>query len=482
MSRFKKVKYNGHILKTRRDFLSHGFITGVGAAALPSLYALLRTEQLYGACASEGGANLAGAAAYAIDASGGINLAGNDVVVRTTAGELLTSYSALGLPDELHPSNAAFIDSTFGLEMHVNSPLLQGLKAGMGNDPLLMAKVNSAIVCTVSDDDSGNNLLGVAPGMAMVSQGRYTSLTGARNKASGGRHNSPFQLGAAPVIVSSANDLTGLVTPGPLTTRFGAAGRDKLLKAIQNLSETQLKKFLMLAPDKQLEELIRCGHVDSQALFSADASSVQPSANVATAFTDATSQDAALAWSVVSGTAGAAAFEIGGGDYHNRGVTSTHAKNVEVGEAVGRALRLALLENRKIMVTITTDGGVAAGNNAESDGTVNKLAFRADSGQRSAAMAFCADPAGRPKFARNQIGAFKSDGGGSVDNAANKVSTSPEACASVLVANFQKFHEGKIDIAKFYPDSPISNAEFNANDSEYVFVDEGVEEAAPAAG
>ena len=117
----KKLEHlEGHSLSTRRDFLSHGFISFAALTSMPSILSLGFQQ----AAAQEAQAL---APFMTFDMAGGAALPGNFLVGNQGGPEdLLESYSQIGWD----PRESGALNKEFGLPMSANhSGMLRGLLA-----------------------------------------------------------------------------------------------------------------------------------------------------------------------------------------------------------------------------------------------------------------------------------------------------------------------------------------------------------------
>ena len=140
---------------TRRKFLNASI---GGYICFPSLATMLLNSR-----AIAEGASPADAPAFiAIDLQGGASIAGNNIIVYDKGGELLSDYKGLGLVTALHPKESGNISEELGLAMHINSPMLRGMRTQASG---AFANINGCVICTQSADDTSNNELASAPGV-----------------------------------------------------------------------------------------------------------------------------------------------------------------------------------------------------------------------------------------------------------------------------------------------------------------------------
>lgn len=469
---------------TRRDLLAQGFISFGAYLAMPSIFSLLAGE----ARAQEGGLVCSAAASaggmiplIVLDLAGGANIAGTNVIVGARQGQRdylpAGSYGSLGLstaqePGALDQNDPAFTE--FGLAFHPSSKMLQGMRETCPT-AATRAGTEGALFCTSSGDDTRGNphnpLYWVA---AAGLSGELVSLVGTNDGASGGNAAAPaasINPSKQPSRITRPEDALNLVDPGRLATLVQAvngnnrpnaiADVQKVLAATKTMSESRLKMFQQKDLPTQIQDLIRCGYINSaefMSRFTPAALDPRQDATVTARFpaiaNNANQQRAAtIAKLVLDGYAGAGVISLGGYDYHGQGRTTQDNQDLEAGRMIGRILEMAAAKNKPVMIYVYTDGGVSA----SQAGAVNGIfPFANDSGERSAAFAMVYKPGGgrvEIRDGRRQIGAYKP--GGSVDGAANKISTSVPNLTKAVVANYLALHGKEADLAKVVGDNPF---------------------------
>jgi hypothetical protein len=425
-------------MKTRRDFLAQGVIHGGAFAVVPSTL-LMATNKALGAfdpakCTPTGGSTKRGPAFLAIDCAGGSNLLGSNFIVGGKGGQMdfLTpgSYATIGLTTAIEPQTVA-PDVTYGVAMHPSSGILAGLNAAI-TDAAIKAKISGVIACAQTNDDSSTNPLNVNQLIAKIAPpaGLVGNL-GVRASASGGRHAVvPATVNAAfsPVVLTKPDDALKLVDPGLFTAKEAEA----VIKAASRMSDSQLSLFQAKTVPDQIKELMNCGYVSGSGFlskFTPDRLSAATDTRITAIFPAIATNvnDARLATLtklLIDGNASAATYEIAGCDYHGQGTTAQHAKNIEIGTAVGRFFRACAAANVPGMVFITTDGGVSANGGASNSATVPFFAFNSDNGQRSGAVIMAFDPVTKPNaIPGNQIGAYTA--AGAADTTSSPLANSP---------------------------------------------------------
>lgn len=470
-----------HKLKSRRDFLSHGLISGVGLTMAPSLFGLLNSHKAYGA---EGCSEVAAVARKTpiilIDLSGGGSIAGNNVMVGDQMGQhsYLGNYRRLGLGDDIRPQNTG-VNEEFGLKFHPQSGMLQGMLAN--TTETLRAKVEGGVFCASSDNDTGNNPHNPIYWLNKAgANGQLVPTAGTRDGRSGGRSRVPassFDPTVSPVIIERPQDCTGLVSLGRIGDIFGnnASGEEKarkILKTMEYMSEKRLQMFSQKSLPDQVKEVAKCGY-DTTAFTSGaySVTGVDPAqdANVTALFNmgDRTERKAgSIAKMVLDGFAGAGTIEMGGYDYHGNGRNVTDGRDVEAGEIIGKILNLAERKQTDVMIYVFTDGGISS--NRSGNG---QLQFTNDDDDRAATfmLLYRHEAASKADIIRNgtgstakrQIGHFNSNI--AIQRNANQISNNVENLAKAVVANYLALSGEESKLAEV-----VGNNPFGANIEDYL--------------
>lgn len=455
----KIVIPEGHTLKTRRDFLSHGLISMGALTAVPSLLGVL-SNQAYAAVDCEVAQAIVGKTPILIfDLAGGANLPGSNVMVGGAGGQMdfLQSYTTLGLPPDMHPKNQGQLNTELGLAFHGDSGILRGIQDN--TSAATRAKVDGGVFASSSSDDTQNNPLNPMYWLnAAGAQGSLTNLAGTRNSESGGRSRSPamsINPAAQPVTINRPEDALALVNIGRLNTVFSRNQAQRILKATQRMSEQRINNFSSKSLPEQIKALVSCGYIQSQDVlnkFSEEAINASSDADVQAVFGNLNNGDdrktATLAKLVLEGYIGAATIEKGGYDYHNRTRATGEQRDESAGVLIGKVLELAARKQKDLMILVYTDGGVTA--RAEIDDSNDgrgKYVWSGDSGQRSSAFMMVYRNAGRAtlRTGKRQIGWFKESG--SVENSAMATSNSSVNLSKAIVANYLALsgEEGRLD-------------------------------------
>jgi hypothetical protein len=472
----KQKQLEGHKLVNRRDFLSHGMMAGFGAVMLPTLLSSLTMNSAMAVdCGSGMGTALAnGIPILIFDLAGGSNIAGSNVMVGMTGGQLdyLPSYKTLGLPDTMSPKNSGQTSNDLGLQFHADSAILRGIQST--STAPTRAKVDGAVFCTASNDDTSNNPHNPIYWLTQAGAvGDLTAMAGTQGSDSGGNSAVPVASlipTMKPVIINTPKDALNLVNIGKLGTLFGPDKSTKVLKAIQNMSATKVAQFNRRSLPDQLKDLINCGYIKSQdALNRFLPSAIDPTLDtqVTSTFNNLNDGDqrktATITKLILDGHIGVGTITLGGYDYHSDNRSDGEGKDFIVGDLIGRVLELAAKKQKDIFIYVVTDGAVSS--NGKIDDTTagrGKLGWGGDSGQRGSTFFLYYRQAGKATLrvpGKRQIGAFKSNE--SVDLTASLTSNNVTNLAKAVVGNYLALSGKETTLETVVGDNPFGN---NLND------------------
>lgn len=457
-----------HPLRTRRDFLAQGLLTGVGSLVLP-----------FAANAADG-CDLTLTATdnpmipvIVIDLAGGGNIAGSNVIVGKTGGQtdFLDDYTTLGLDSTRHPSLAGMVNRELGIAFHRDSGMLAGIKAT--TTAATRNNMDGILFCAVSSDDTDNN-----PHNPMYwfhkagARGAVTQLVGNVNSLSGARSQAPsvsVDVSIRPSRVSTPNDVTNMIGIGTRAESFmgldlnnESRGR-MLMQAIDSLSQAHIKSISRRKMSDKIKDIVLCNSAKTQGVLSKyTTNEVNPSmdTNITANFNVVNGGDQRTAGTVtkmvLDGLAATGTITMGGYDYHTGNRTVGDQKDREVGEIIGRIMQTAAMKNTPVVVYVYTDGGVSARNEADNNAQ-GKLVWAGDSSQRSASLMMVYNPTGRPtpRIAGRQVGAYKN--GGSVDTNASPISNSVVNLAKAVVLNYMALHGKEGEFENVVDSNPFSS-------------------------
>ncbi|PJB53904.1 MAG: general secretion pathway protein GspF [Bdellovibrio sp. CG_4_9_14_3_um_filter_39_7] len=467
--------YDDHKLVTRRDFLSSGMISMSTFALAPTLLSLLKSNSAYALECNTAQATIGKTPVIIFDLSGGANLVGSNVMVGGPGGQMdfLATYETLGLPMDMHPSKANQLSSELGLAFHGDSAILRGIVSETSGN--VRPKVDGAVFCTSSGDDTANNphnpIYWLNKAGAM---GGLTQLAGTSNSISGGKSIVPdasIDPTVKPVVLNRPQDALGLVNIGKLGELFTPQKAQRILKAIERMSEQKIMSYGQKSLPDQIKDLVKCGYIGSQDLigkYTADALDASKDPMVTQVFDNLNNGDqrkvATMMKLLMDGHLGVATIEKGGYDYHNNTRATGETRDFEAGALIGRCIELASLKGKDLVVYVITDGGVAAREGIDNSvGGRGKLSWTGDSGQRSSTFMLVYRNLGRATLrnGNRQIGSFKDTG--AVENAATPSSNSVVNLAKLITANYLALHGEENKLAAIVGDNP-----FGANLDKYL--------------
>ena len=411
------------------------------------------------------------------DLAGGANLIGSEVLVGQQGGQanFLTTagYGKMGVPGNMVPSAAGFVDSTFGLLWHSDGAILRGMKT-TATTPATAAGTNGAVICAMSQNDTGQNPHNPMYGLAIAgSRGKLLNLVGNVSSVSGGNSASvPYMINPLfqPTTIALPADDVALVSTGgapadPVSiavlesqTRIsGGIGLTNGSPAESNftgvLSQPNSQTGINLisaggTPDAQLKAQVRCAY--AQAGYTAAAfgtpSSLDPTqdpliiAGGTPIFTAAQMKSdsdiektASVMKLVCNGFAAAGTITLSGFDYHDSTRATGETRNFKAGQMIGAVLEYAQRVGTPLMVYVFSDGSLSSSSMVDtSTAGRDKLAWQGDNQSVASTFFLAYSPKGRPTLmngvAGQQIGYFTSDGSvdASSSPAANSVTQIPE--------------------------------------------------------
>ncbi|MFV2090439.1 MAG: hypothetical protein ACC642_07280, partial [Pseudomonadales bacterium] len=401
MIRRRKRNYDDPLLhtdhprpRTRREFLSQGFILG-GAGALFGTSSITLGGKAFALSSdlaplvnSCGIATLgAGKIPFiCFDLAGGSNQAGSNVLVGQQGGQLdflsTQGYERQGLPGDMIPSivnpntqTRDNIDQQLGLAFHSDSAFLRGMMTRVS--AATAANTNGAVIPARSDNDTSNNphnpMYGIArAGMGMDqnsnpiigkgADGSLLTLIGSNNSDSGGNSMAPadlIDLTIRPTKVDRPSDVTGLVDVGDITG-LGLSQLDAVavMESIYRISDQKMNAINNGQPpaittNDVVKDLVRCGYLKSAYLAEeyGNPSDIDPALDQqivgANGIFDASEfnsgdqssrefqKTASIMKMVINGFAGAGTVEMGGYDYHGGRRAEGEVKDFRAGECMG---------------------------------------------------------------------------------------------------------------------------------------------------
>jgi hypothetical protein len=461
---------------TRRDFLGRGLLSGAAMVAGPSLLGFFRTPAAR-AQAANCGVNFSAAGKIpfvCFDLSGGANIAGSNVLVGGSGGQLDflsdAGYSKLGLPATMLPSLPNQINTDLGLAFHADSAFLRGILTKAS--PATLANTNGAVICARSENDTSNNPHNPMYGInAAGADGALVTLIGTQSSDSGGNSEAPMSMmdpEARPTRVASARDVTGLVDTGKLVQLLNQQDAGAVMDAAEQLTDAKLNR---ISEDALVEQLITCAFAETTGLVQTfgDPTSLDPfnDPDIASGATPIFSagemnqskfeRTAAVMKLVVNGFAGAGTIQLGGYDYHDGTRATGEVRDFEAGQAMGAVLEYAARRNQQLMLYVFSDGSL------DSDGQIDNSAngrgkgsWRGDNSSTAASLILVYNPLGRAQLispASQQIGYFRPSG--DIETAATPVSNNVTLLAYSIVLNYMALHGEQGNFASLFPTSGL---------------------------
>ncbi len=521
MPRIRKRKYDDPLRhpdhsrpRTRRDFLSQGFILGgatvLGSATLslgpgraqavlsPDLQNLIDNDLLTDCSIKALGAGKIPFICF--DLAGGSNQAGSNVLVGQRGGQLdflsTGGYERQGLPGDMVPSivnpNTGTndnVDQTLGLAFHFDSAFLRGMMTKVSTGTA--ANINGAVIPARSDNDTGNNPHNPMYGIARAgADGSLLTLVGSENSDSGGNSMAPaslIDLKIRPTKVDRPSDVTGLVDVGDLTSVLRQEDAVAVMESIYRISDIKMRDMdtnQTITTDDVVKDLVRCGYLKSADLADrfANPNTLDPTTDptivgaggiFSTAEFTANDRSASefrktasVMKMVVNGFAGAGTVEMGGYDYHGGRRAEGEVKDFRAGQCMGACLEYAARQGLPLMLYVMSDGSLS------SNGTIDDTAdgrgkgeWTSDNSSTAATFFLVYDPNGRPALIggtpeeqalHQQIGYMRPDG--SVETAATPAAGNVNLLAETVILNYMALHGQQSDFATLFPGHGLGNS------------------------
>lgn len=456
--------------KTRREFLSQGYIAGVGMLMTPSLLGMI-SQRAMGVTScdlgSEGDSTEKPVSFICMDMAGGANIPGSNVMVGGKGGQMdfLSSYESLSLSNSVSPktneSNVVPLngDRNNSLMFHAQSPFLAGLISTTSDTT--RSNLDGVLFCTATLDDTSANPLSPIHWINQSGlDGQLLSLVGASGTPSGGNSIAPGESVNPlknPAIIKNADSTSGLVDLGLLGKILDQERAERIMKAVSSMSENQLNRFNKKALPEKISELIKCGYINSiEQISQFGPSQLDPrNDNLMKEIygNDISSSDAAITKLVLDSYAGAGTTEVGGCDYHTNDFRS-EGVDKGAGARAGRMFEAAAKKKKALILYVYTDGGVSSSVSGPQNG---KFPWTGESGQRSGSFMLIYDPNGKPKIKNNnrQVGWYNNSG--SVQTNATVISSSAANLTKLIVANYLALSGKEKDLSTIVGDNPFKD-------------------------
>ncbi len=478
--------------KTRREFISQGFMTGAATVAGGSLFSLFSNPaqaqsflsqellDLFGPCGITNGAGKIPFICF--DLAGGANTAGSNVLVGQAGGQLdflsTAGYSKQGLPGDMVPSIANpntgtndFVDTSLGLAFHSDSQMLAGITE---RTTTAIGNINGAVIAARSENDTGNNPHNP---MYAISQagaaGDIVPLIGSRSSISGGNSMAPLSMinpEVQPTKVDRASDATGLVDTGSLVGLLSQEDTVAVMEAAYRLSRSKLSSVdtgLGVTPDAVVKELVECGYVKSAHIADrfglldldplSDSNIVGPGGifsvdeyNSDTEF----QKTAAIMRLVMNGHAGAGTVTMSGYDYHTGDRATGEVRDLRAGRCIGACLEYAARLNTPVMIYVFSDGSVFSnGMTDDSAEGRGKGVWTGDDQQTAAPFFLVYNPTGQPTVINQQIGHMRASG--DVETSSSPAANNVNLLVETVALNYMALHGETLDSR--FPNHSLGN-------------------------
>jgi len=483
--------------KTRREFISQGFMAGSASVLGSSAFSLFGAPQSASAALSDQmeilkedcGLNIQGAGKVpfiCFDLAGGANISGSNVLVGGAGGQMdflsTAGYSKLGLPGDMIPvavnpdsTDNSFINEEMGLAFHSGSAFLEGIKASASAETL--ALTNGVVIPARSDNDTGNNPHNPMYGINTAgADGSLLTLVGSRSTDSGGNSMSPMTMinpKVRPTKIDRPSDVTGLVDVGDLLSLLNQQDAVSVMESIQRISDHKMNRLdttLASASDDELKKLVRCGYVKSADLADrfGDPSSLDPELDTdivgpegifSQAEFDSDGEfrkTASVIKLVASGYAGAGTITMGGFDYHTGNRSTGEARDLRAGRCIGACLEYARAQNTPIMIYVCSDGSVASnGMIDDSVGGKGKGVWTGDNSSTASSFYLVFNPTGKPVARRNQIGYMRSDA--SVETSSSPAANNVNLLVQTVILNYMALNGDEGLFEDRFPNHGLGN-------------------------
>jgi hypothetical protein len=472
--------------RTRREFISQGFMTGAATVVGPTLLGMLANPRyaraalagdisaMLNPCGITTGAGLIPFICF--DLSGGGNIAGSNVLVGGPKGQLdflsVAGYNKLGLPGTMVPNPSTtgnFIDASFGLRYHSDSAHLRGMK--MRTSAKAMAGTNGSIIPALSQNDTDVNPHNPMYGIYQYgARGGLLNLVGSESSVSGGNSMAPPTMviaSAQPTKVSSSADTQGLVSTGQLSTLLpNASDVTNVLESMKRISDAKYAAVSAYPTDAGLNSaaigstgIEACGYtkaayiVDKYNSPSAVNPDVDPNIVGPSGIFNTTEYQsngsyqttAAVMKLVIDGNAAAGTIQMGGFDYHTGDRATGEARDLNLGNCIGACLEYAARVGKPVMIYVFSDGSLASSGMIDNSvGGRGKGVWTADNQNVAATYFLVYNPAGRPIPAQSnpemslQLGNFNPDG--SQNTSGSPAGNNVPNLAQMVVLNYMALH------------------------------------------
>ena len=442
------------------------------------------------------------------DLAGGANLVGSEVIVGQQGGQanFLTTagYGKMGLPGNMVPTaGSTFVNSTFGLLWHSDGAILRGMLT-KATSAATAANTNGAVICAMSQNDTGQNPHNPMYGLAMANaRGTLLNLVGNVSSISGGNSASvPYMINASfqPTTIDRPADDVALVSSGgapadPVSIEVMetqsriTGGRASYLGSTStgsefvgvlaqpNGSQTGVNLYASGGTaDGALKNQVRCSYVQAAytawkfgnpaALDPTQDPNVTGSNGTTPIFTPTDFQDsdiqktASVMQLVCNGFAAAGTITLSGFDYHDSTRATGESRNFKAGQMIGAVLEYAQRVGTPLMVYVFSDGSLSSSSMVDTSAAGrDKLAWQGDNQSVASTFFLAYSPKGRPQLlngaAGQQIGYFTADG--AVDPASSPAANSVTQIPETMLLNYLGLIGQASQFSTFFPQQGLGS-------------------------
>ncbi len=364
------------------------------------------------------------------DLVGGASMPGNFLVGNSGGPQdLLTSYDVLGW----NPRVDGW-DDRFGLPMgKANvSKIFEGMTQVMSAEAQSRFKMAS-IVHVTRDDTSDNplSLLELVTSVEGAGGNGFKNGVGTYSTNSGGNSGSLKTFSTSrPLFISQPNDFGLLSGRSNVIQKLGENSNNSLGTTLRKLSRRQV--FNLFGDGEKSRQI----NNQFEGLSALNTLNFKPTdySDLVDIYSLNQNNDsttllrAGIAHLVINKVSGPGVITIGGCDYHDGTQATGDAKDLEIGNNIGRAIELAHRRKTPLFIHIFTDGGVSAKTGSRD--------WLADDGEKSLSVIGFYDPASIPTYRTSnsmQIGHFTNGQGVNRDTL---LGASPSLASYAVFANY----------------------------------------------
>jgi len=421
---------------SRRDFLSAGLIPFAANIFVPNWMSLILGNQAYGQTAATDCPVPATLIPFVtVNLSGGAAMAANYVPMNV-AREPISSYSKLGLGDNLVPIEREFGNAPFaggGISKFLVGVRAQAAAATLANTTFI------GIPCDSQNDTNSNkfDISGAITKAGLV--GTNLPNLGRVNTRTGVNQAAAVMAPPAPLVVNNYNALlTSIGYSASLGTALNQNQKNSLAKLMNGLNQSQTRKLAAIQGGEGVKKVLDCAGIKNVDVVQKGSAIVDPRQNAAysavwgiAAGTNTGNRElifGSMIYNTLIGQAGTSSLELGGYDYHDNTRTNGDTKDQDAGVVIGRVLQSAAVMQRPVMIYVVSDGSVSS-----ADSTARNAPWSGDRGSNGVAYLLYYDPKGRPATSDFQIGNFNNN---QAADPTFVTGANPELAAAAVFANW----------------------------------------------